>query len=137
MESGISYILDEAEVLKIQTKTPRPTYRPYVPQTPGEEESKSAHEARMFEQSLDIKEWERHESIRSKKEEQLQIDAEKRISILFKITDNKINDSIDDFIKSELYSTHRPSLPCNQPHLRQRHLHERWTCRLLHTHIRY
>eukprot|EP01036_Dinobryon_divergens_P037417 gene37417-48940_t len=101
MEAGISYILDEAEVQKIQTKTPRPTYRPYVPQNPGDEESKSDHEARMFEQSLDIKEWERNESIRTKKEEQLQIDAEKRISILFKITDNKINDSIDDFIKSE------------------------------------
>ena len=54
----------------------------------------------MFEQSLDVKEWKRSESCRFKKEEYLHINAEKRISILFKITDNKINDSIDDFIKS-------------------------------------
>jgi hypothetical protein len=101
MEAGISYLLDEEEVQKIQTKTPRPTFRAFVPTNPGDEESTAEKEARLFEQSLDIKEWERSESTRLKKEDQLQIDAEKRISILFKITDNKINDSIDDFIKSD------------------------------------
>ena len=102
MEEGISYLMDDAEVHKIRTRTPRPTYKPYVPPDGTvEEESPTSREARMFEQALDVKEWERSESCRFKKEEQLQIDAEKRISILFKITDNKINDSIDDFIKSE------------------------------------
>ena len=102
MDEGISYLLDDAEVHKIQTRTPRPAHRPYIPPAgSNEEESVAAREARMFEQSLDIKEWERNESCRFKKEEQLQTDAEKRISILFRITDNKINDSIDDFIKSE------------------------------------
>ena len=102
MDEGISYLLDDAEVHKIQTRTPRPAHRPYIPPVgSNEEESAAAREARMFEQSLDIKEWERNESCRFKKEEQLQTDAEKRISILFRITDNKINDSIDDFIKSE------------------------------------
>ncbi len=101
MDEGISYLLDEAEVHKIQAKTPRPSHRPYIPDNPGDEETAASREARMFEQSLDVKEWERSESCRFKKEEQLHIDAEKRISILFKITDNKINDSIDDFIKSE------------------------------------
>ena len=101
MEAGISYLLDEEEVKQIQTKTPRPTFRAFVPTNPGDQESAAEKEARLFEQSLDIKEWERNESTRLKKEDQLQIDAEKRISILFKITDNKINDSIDDFIKSD------------------------------------
>ena len=102
MEEGISYLLDESEILKIQTKTPRPAFRPYVPMNPGDVETAAAREARIFEQNLDVREWERSESGRAKKEEQLHIDAEKRISILlFKITDNKINDSIDDFIKSE------------------------------------
>ena len=101
MEEGISYLLDDVEVQKIQTKTARPAHRPYIPVNIGDEETEASKEARIFEQALDVKEWERNESCRFKKEEQLQIDAEKRISILFKITDNRINDSIDDFIKSE------------------------------------
>ena len=58
MEEGISYLLDDAEVHKIQTKTPRPTHRPYIPASPGDQEPLAAKEARMFEQSLDVKEWE-------------------------------------------------------------------------------
>ena len=101
MEEGISYLLDDVEVQKIQTKTARPAHRPYIPDNAGDDETEASKEARIFEQALDVKEWERNESCRFKKEEQLQIDAEKRISILFKITDNRRNDSIDDFIKFE------------------------------------
>ncbi len=102
MEEGISYLLDDVEVQKSQTKTARPAHRPYIPDNAGDDETEASKEARIFEHALDVKEWERkNESCRFKKEEQLQIDAEKRISILFKITDYRINDSIDDIIKSE------------------------------------
>ena len=79
MEEGISYLLDDVEVQKIQTKTARPAHRPYIPDNAGDDETEASKEARIFEQALDVKEWERNESCRFKKEEQLQIDAEKRI----------------------------------------------------------
>ena len=77
MEEGISYLLDDVEVNKIQIKTPRPTYKPYIPPFGSDdEEPASSREAGMFEQSLDVKEWERSEACRFKKVEQLQTDAE-------------------------------------------------------------
>jgi hypothetical protein len=67
MEEGISYLLDDAEVRQIQTKTPRPAHRPFVPANNSHVESDAEREARNFEISLDVKEWERAESIRAKK----------------------------------------------------------------------
>ena len=56
MDEGISYLLGEAEVHKIQAKTARPSHRPYIPTNSGDVETKASRETKMFEQSLNIKE---------------------------------------------------------------------------------
>lgn len=100
MEEGIAYLLDPAKIAAIKIKTPRPAFRAFIESTPGQEETASEKEERLYQQSFDTAEWKATEEKRAKAEQQLEKDSEKRLAIILRLTDNKINDSIHEFIKT-------------------------------------
>lgn len=88
------------KVAATKNKTPRPAFRAFIPTTPGETETDAEREERLYQQSFDTAEWKATEEKRVKAEQQLEKDSEKRLAIILRLTDNKINDSIHDFIKT-------------------------------------
>ena len=101
MEEGIGYLLDPVKIAAIKIKTPRPAFRAFSETVPGQAETEAEKEERLYQQSFDTAEWKKAtEDKRVKAEQQLEKDSEKRLAIILRLTDNKINDSIHDFIKT-------------------------------------
>jgi hypothetical protein len=89
------------KIAATKTKTPRPAFRAFVPTLSGESETDAEKEERLYQQkSFDTAEWKATEDKHVKAEQQLEKDSEKRLAIILHLTDNKINDSIHDCIKT-------------------------------------
>ena len=88
----------QVKIDAIKIKTPRPAFRAFVETVPGQAETEAKKEERLYQQSFNTSEWKTTEDNRVKAEQQLEKDSEKRLAIILRLTDNKINDSIHDFI---------------------------------------